>query len=462
MTGFKRSQSKGSTMKYLIVAAMLGGGFPAHAADSAFVLKPEWAGPCQKSAVVDVNLGNSPESFVKAAYCQCNGKLPDAATVADIASRLRQDASLRRVDVVNRFIKESGHPAKLRYSNPWQNNPELAPPLGAKKTKRDVGAITMFFFNCPGGVNCGMDWANTHVLGMEGADPSLAWGNQAAGVYNAANPGFWRHELRDAKAAGLQFILPNTYGPDIQEGKIKTLALALAAETDPVKVGLFDDTWPWGEKWFGPYWQQKPDLSKSSSAAMLLYEAKWKPFFSQVPRKYWYTVDGKPMIYFYSADKLQPRNQAAAVFRLMKAYFKRDFGVEPFLVADRAYFDDPNMPQVADGRFIWDPLKFSDGYVGMSRAQVKGRVLCHAMVKWDPIGRDRPGTLASPADNLLKGPELLQKVLKDSADADFLVLATWNDLGEGTGVNRNYDYYYMGRWLAPDTFMRLIRDSQFP
>jgi hypothetical protein len=41
-----------------------------------------------------------------------------------------------------------------------------------------------------------------------------------------------------------------------------------------------------------------------------------------------------------------------------------------------------------------------------------------------------------------------------------LVIATWNDLGEGTGIHRNYDYYAGGRWLEPDHFMRLIRSSQ--
>jgi hypothetical protein len=51
-------------------------------------------------------------------------------------------------------------------------------------------------------------------------------------------------------------------------------------------------------------------------------------------------------------------------------------------------------------------------------------------------------------------------VLSDSSDAELLVLATWNDIGEGTGLNRNYDYYAGGQWLAPDYFMRIIRESQ--
>ena len=54
----------------------------------------------------------------------------------------------------------------------------------------------------------------------------------------------------------------------------------------------------------------------------------------------------------------------------------------------------------------------------------------------------------------------MEKVLQDSKTAELLVIATWNDLGEGTGINRNYDYYWGGKWQRPDYFMRLIRQSQ--
>jgi hypothetical protein len=95
-----------------------------------------------------------------------------------------------------------------------------------------------------------------------------------------------------------------------------------------------------------------------------------------------------------------------------------------------------------------------------SRSRLHGHVIDHAMVRWDSVGRDRPGETATEHDRLVKDSALLKRVLVDSSDADILVLATWNDLGEGTGINRNYDYYVGGRWLEPDHFMRLIRASQ--
>ena len=446
-------------MIFLALGALMG---CAHAAESPFVLKPEWAGPCAKTAIVDVNLGHTPENFVKAAYCQCTGKAPDAKQVSTWAERLRTDKGLRRIDVVRTIANEAGvKDLKLSYSSPWSNDPELAP-APPHKGKRQVGAVVMFFFHCPAppGYNCGMDWANNHVQGMSEPSASLAWEGKP-GYYEATNPGFWRHELHDAKAAGLDFILPNVYGPDMQqEGKVATLVKALAAEKNPVKIGLFDDTWSWGEKWFGPYWQTKPNFNKPEEAAAKLYEAKWKPFFTAIPKANWQLVNGKPLIYFYASGKLEPLNRSSDTFKLMKAMFKKDFGVEPFLAVERAYTQDPRTMQVADAKYTWDPLKYGDDADKISRSNVNGVRLAHAMVRWDALGRDKGAAIASFADHLAKGPEQLAVALKNSKDADLLVFATWNDLGEGTSINRAYDYYYLGRWLQPDTFIRMIAAEQ--
>src|SRR5882724_7188481 len=41
-----------------------------------FKLKPDWTGPCAKTDKVDVNLGHTPESFIRAVSCQISGKEP--------------------------------------------------------------------------------------------------------------------------------------------------------------------------------------------------------------------------------------------------------------------------------------------------------------------------------------------------------------------------------------------------
>jgi hypothetical protein len=433
----------------------------AHAPDapstpSAFTLKPDWDGPCARADAIDVNLGHTPESFVRAAHCQITGQQAPAKTVEHWAARLRQDTHLRRVDVVRALCLEQKRQAKLVYSDPWVSQPELldAP---THRTRRDIGAVLMFFFGCPGGTNCGMDWANSHAPGMDGPSPLLGAKKGESGVYSPSEPGFWRHELLDAKYAGLQFFLLNTYGPDIADGKLAPLAKALASLDDPVKIALFDDTWTWGEPYFGDFWKQKPDLKDPERAARTIYEAKWKPFFSQIDKRYWYRFKGRPFVYFYNSGTLEPRERSAALVSKLKAHFKADFGEEPFVDVDGAYFADQDMATVADARFTWMTLDLGEK---KSRSRLHGSVIDHAMVKWDAVGRDRPGEVATPKDRLIKDSAVLKRVLAESTDADVLVLATWNDLGEGTGVNRSYDYWAGGRWLEPDHFMRVIRESQ--
>src|SRR5262249_45669205 len=151
----------------------------------------------------------------------------------------------------------------------------------------------------------------THALGMDKKDPQLSFGSTESAYYHPSQPGFWRHELLDAEYAGLDFMLLNTYGPDIEDKKLKPLADALASLEHPVKIALFDDTWTWGQTYFSKFWAQKPDLRDTDAAAKRIYEGKWKPFFSQVDKKHWYRFKGKPFIYFYNSGTLSPRTKSA-------------------------------------------------------------------------------------------------------------------------------------------------------
>ena len=71
-----------------------------------------------------------------------------------------------------------------------------------------------------------------------------------------------------------------------------------------------------------------------------------------------------------------------------------------------------------------------------------------------------PGQIATANDGLYKDETLLKARLADSASAQIAVIATWNDMGEGTGITRNYDYFAGGAWLEPDAFIKDIRASQ--
>jgi hypothetical protein len=428
---------------------------------SVFMQRPEWTGPCMASTgAIDVNLGNSAESFVQAAYCQINGNEPSSAVVANWANQLRTAGYVRRVDVVRSLCQQAGKACTLAYSDPWTTDAPHTETC-TKKTGRDVGAVMMFFFTCPGPPNCGLDWANTHAWGMNAADAIYGSQSSPAGYYVPSNEGFWLRELLDARYAGMQFVLPNVYGYDIQPatGEAENLEAALTiidSMGGGMKVGLFNDTWAWG-RGVAPLQDPAPNLADTEAAAQTIYNVQWKPFFQQISKPHWYTVNGAPLIYFYNAGTLSPVSGASAVVARMKQLFQQDFGVTPFVDVDRGY----GTAAAADAQFSWDTFgAFPSTHVDVETTTTGGLTFANSMVKWDSVGRDTPGAIATATMRIFKGPEILSQVLQATASASVLLVETWNDLGEGTGITRNYDYYENGSWLTPDAFMNVIRTSQ--
>ena len=427
-----------------------------------FQPRAEFAGPCTlNQGEIDVNLGNSPEAFVRAAYCQVNGAEPPADTVTQWATQLRTVEYVRRVDVVRTFCQAAKRGCALTYSDPWAADLPLAPTCTRKGT-RDLGAVLMYFSDCPNGVNCGMDWANTHASGMTAGHPLYAFGSTPTNYYNPRNAGWWYRELQDAAWAGLQFFLLNTYGPDLlgSPDQLAMLSQALTqAAPNGVKDALFDDPWAWGQASSPAPFKTRPNMSDTEAAAQAIYTAKWKPFYSRIDKQYWYLFHGRPFIYFYNAGTLNPLNVSAAVVARLKQLFAADFGVTPFVAVERAYFQDPAMPGVADSEFTWNTLGGGNGGAA-SVATMNGVTLDHFMVKWDTVGRDRAGAVATASDRIIKSTSVLSQRMTDAASADVAVIATWNDLGEGTGIERNYDYYVAGAWAPPTAFMSVTRAAQ--
>lgn len=418
--------------------------------DTEFELRAEWDGPCERTNTVDVNLGNAPEAFVRAAQCQINGSEPDAATVTELAEQLRTVEHVRRVDVVRTLCTRAARSCILNYTDPWLQQVDLTAACVRRGT-RDLGAVLMYWGECPGGVNCGLDWANTHAPGMSTQSQLFGYGDSKTGFYNPKNAGFWRRELLDARWSGLQFLALNTFGPDLAQ--LPRLIDALGDIGGGIQVALFDDTWGWGKS--GTPWGQLPNFNDSEAAAQLIYQ-KWQQFYAAIPSEHWYRYQGRPLIAFYNAGTLKPESKSAATLVRLKQLFQAEFGEEPFLAIDRAFFQDPATPQIADSQFRWNTFQGGD----LSRSDMNGVTFDHFMTKWDPVGRENNGRLATASDQLVKGPALLDEYLTKSATSNLAMIATWNDLGEGTGLTRNYDYYYQGAWLPPNAFMQRLRTSQ--
>ncbi len=65
-----------------------------------FVLRPDWNGQLERREILDVNLGHTPESFVRAAHAQLAGHAAPDALVRRWAGEPRTNPRLRLIDLV--------------------------------------------------------------------------------------------------------------------------------------------------------------------------------------------------------------------------------------------------------------------------------------------------------------------------------------------------------------------------
>lgn len=388
-------------------------------------LRPEWSPTdCVRSTPVDVNLGNSPASFVTAAYCQVTGALPPDATVTALVNLLLSQPWIRRIDIVQKLCVEDpirrGN-CQYSYSSPWINPTpvSLSAPCN-RKTTVQFGTVMMFFFGCPDTLNCKSanggnpffnTWANTHAWGMYQYDATYNftglsgtwWPTSQTGYYNPANVDFWARELQDARYAGFQFVLPNVYGPDIIRDNVfvvNRINRALDTIGGGILVGLYDDPSRWGqdappyEIALGPTFPYGAE-----DAARRIFTSKWKPWFQGIRPQYWFNMTAnRPLIVFYNAGPDFVQHDIKELLWWLKLLFQQTFnGVVPYLSVDGGYAEDLfyNGQNQADIRFGWDSLQYHntqppDPPLFVYTDPANGITQNSFMVKWDSWGRDQP------------------------------------------------------------------------
>jgi hypothetical protein len=153
----------------------------------------------------------------------------------------------------------------------------------------------------------------------------------------------------------------------------------------------------------------------------------------------------------------------------MKRLFKIDFGVEPILVVDSAFFEDQAMGSFADAGFIWFTLAENSSplvggrlrlYKNISISEFGSLSVSLAMTQWDSRARDKGISQNHGGGRVVDDGTILKSFLADATRYDLSVIATWNDIGEGTGVNRAVGYKFRGKELPAETFLDQIRSSR--
>ena len=294
---------------------------------------------------------------------------------------------------------------------------------GASSFRSDQPIVGTYFFY----------WYNIHTkehfLNPDGSD-ALVDHPANEEDYSYASVGWWEREMRDVMAAEIDFIAPVYWGvPGYDSWSFQGITrlvkawdnLAAAGESPPL-VGLFYDT---STLRHNPV-NKHVDLTTMEGKQWLYNTIR--DYFSLIPPQMWAMVDGRPIIFLYSAAFAAKQDPAALDY--VYASFEKDFACRPYIVKEVSWQGE------ADAKYAWggalkpqwhDVVALGPGY---DHHAVPGRT---------PLVVDREG-----GEFYKRAWEAL--LAKDREQRPRIVMVeTWNELHEGTDIceTREYGRQYM-------------------
>ncbi|MFW6171042.1 MAG: DUF5010 domain-containing protein [Planctomycetota bacterium] len=258
-----------------------------------------------------------------------------------------------------------------------------------------------------------------HFVNSDGTDALTDHPAQPEG-YSYRSVGWWKRELEDVTAAGIDFILPVYWGcPGAYDSwsfrGLPPLVKAweqLAQEGEhPPRVGLFYDTSTLRHN------PRRWHVDLSTDAGKRWFYATIRDYFSCIPPKMWAAIEGRPIVVLYTpafAAKQDP-----ALFPYVREQFKQEFATDVFLVKHLGWQGEADAVGSWGGALglkAYDVASLGPGY---DHGAVPGRT---------PLIVDREG--GAFYERLWK--QFLS--FKRQRRANILLVETWNELHEGTDV----------------------------
>lgn len=286
------------------------------------------------------------------------------------------------------------------------------------------------------------DRTRAHFVDGDGTDALTRHPDRPEG-YSYRSPEWHRRELEDVLDAGLDFILPVYWGyPGAYDNwsfvglppLVEAARELQRAGKSPPRIGCFYDTSTL--RFNGPGFHA--DLTRQDGREWLYVTAR--DFFSLIPPDLWATVDGRPILWLYSAGFAARQDPSALDY--LRDEFRRDFGVEPWIVKEVSWKGR------ADATYAWGaalrPSVYGVAAVGpgYDHSAVPGRT---------PLVREREdgAFYRSSWEWILSRPLRVRPAIA--------VVETWNEWHEGTDIapslesGRQYvdiTREYADRWRA--------------
>jgi hypothetical protein len=203
-------------------------------------------------------------------------------------------------------------------------------------------------------------WWYTELPPATQYPPTITW--------DARDQRWWNAIVRQAQDAGLGWLAAACWGQDMHADPVglRPLLRAIDAAGGRLKIALFDDTTSEvlrknRAKGRSPDTSPRFDLADLAGTGEgglhYFYDQQWKRFFQTVPDRYRLKIDGRPVIFMWHGGAEWYTNQTSfhTVLAELRASTYRDFGVDPFVIAEESWMRlDPATD--ADAALDWfDP-----------------------------------------------------------------------------------------------------------
>lgn len=347
------------------------------------------------------------------------------------------------------------------------------------------------------------------------------------GSYDCALLDYWIDQARQMQEAGLDWVAMDSFGdrldldaepqaafdPRQDKYTIPSMVKGIREAKARLKICLLDDTpshclyhyrfellrkqFPGNDvngkpKWF-PYrydFKKVPlqPLPVNAEMGRKYLAGKWIRAYEYMGKDQdlWLTHNqlspsqgGRPVIFMYDTNPswFEPKSMKSSMheaFAAAKQEFKKRFGVEPFLILGKTYFDFcPEVETVADGKWLWVPTAHKNATDDTPRKADftnpktgKRVVVGFVMPGLETLGKELGHIAQRRRWMALDGSEGDEKHLLTSEfgkvmeepKPDFVLIGHWNDFQEGQNFGRAIYPTKSGQGiLPPDYYLRAVR-----
>jgi hypothetical protein len=308
---------------------------------------------------------------------------------------------------------------------PWESaelpGPYRAPRWGERparsfrRSDRILATYYFYWYDAPSGLH------------TQGACGALTLHPPSLDGFSTFDPAWHAKQLTDMVEAGVDVVLPVYWGDtgnlDWSQGGLERLVVALQAidraGLPHPQVGMFLDT----SSLQAAHGGRPVDIAQDPGRTMFTNFVR--AFYSLVPPRYRALVDGRPLLWLYSAAFVARYDEAA--MRAVAEAVARDFGAPPYVVREASWClpsdDVYAWGAASDGPNMLGVLAVGPGFDNTAVAE-----------------RCEPPLVVPRRDGDFYRTSWSQVLVPRFASRTFAAVETWNELHEGTAICETAEY----------------------